>query len=116
MYFSTKYKIAYNCLTLTGIRSTPRTLHSNLTAYPITMSLTLQSALNHFKTRFMYIKIQAIKETKFSSSIEKSILGCFHPSQNLTGTTRDDFALTFIVPYLVLKCKISFLVKFDWKV
>ena len=50
------------------------------------MSLTLQFALNCFKTYCLDIKIQAIKGTKFSSSIEKSILGCFHPFQNPTGT------------------------------
>ena len=41
---------------LTGARGTPRALNSNL------MSLTLQSVLNRFKTRFLDIKIQAIKE------------------------------------------------------
>ena len=64
----------------------PRPLNGNLTAYPNTMSLTPQSALNHFKTHFLDMKMQAIKGTKFSLSIEKSILGCFHPSQNPTGT------------------------------
>ena len=38
------------------------------------------------KTHCLDIKIQDIKGTKFSSSIEKSILGCFHPLQNPTGT------------------------------
>ena len=81
------------------------------------MLLTLQSALNHFKIRFLDIKIQAFKATKFSSSIEKSILGCFYPSQNPTGTdSRDDFALIVSVLYLLFKTKISFLVKFDSKV
>ena len=77
-------KIALNCQTSTGARRLPRPLNGNLTAY--TMSLTLQFVLNHFKTHFLDIKIQAFKGTKFSSSMEKSILGCFLPSQNPTGT------------------------------
>ena len=43
-------KIAQNCQTSTGARRLPRPLNGNLTAYPNIMSLTLQSALNHFKT------------------------------------------------------------------
>ena len=82
------------------------------------MSLTIQFALNCFKTYCLDIKIQAIKGTKFSSSIEKSILGCFHPFQkpNWYMDSRDDFALIFTTLYLVFKTKISFLVKFDSKV
>ena len=79
-------KIAKNCPTLTGARRPPRPLNGNLTTYPNTMSLTLQFALNCFKTYCLDIKIQAIKGRNFSSSMEKSILGCFHPFQNPTGT------------------------------
>ena len=83
------------------------------------MSLTLQFALNCFKTYCLDIKIQAIKGTKFSSSIEKSILGSVFssvPKPNWYMDSRDDFALIFTTLYLVFKTKISFLVKFDSKV
>ena len=82
------------------------------------MSLTLQSALNHFKIHFLDIKIQAFKGTKFSSSIEKSILGCFHPSQkpNWYMDSWDGFAVIVSVLYLLFKTRISLLVKFDSKV
>ena len=62
--------------------------------------------------------MQTIKGTKFSSSIEKSILGYFHPvpKPNWYMDSRDDFALIFSALYLVFKTKISLLVKFDSKV
>ena len=74
------------------------------------MLLTLKSALNHFKTHFLDIKIQAIKGTKFSSSIEKSILGCFHPSQNPTGT----WILEMILRYLLYYIDFSKLTLVSW--
>ena len=82
------------------------------------MSLTLQFALNCFKTYCLDIKIQAIKGTKFSSSIEESILGCFHPipKPNWYMDSRDVFSLIFSALYPVFKTKTSFLVKFDSKV
>ena len=71
------------------------------------MSLTLQSALNHFKTHFLNIKIQAIKGTKFSSSTEKSILGCFHPSQNPTGTWILGMILHWLLVYYIYFSKLK---------
>ena len=81
------------------------------------MSLTLQSALNHFKTHFLDIKIQAFKGTKFSSSIEVDF-GLFSsvPKPYWYMDSRDDFALIVSVLYLLFKTKISFLVKFDSEV
>ena len=82
------------------------------------MSLTLQSALNHFKTHFLDVEIQAIKGTKFCVFNRKVDFGLFSsvPKSNWYMDSKDDFALIFSALYLVFKSKISFLVKFDSKV
>ena len=75
-------------LQVTDARRPPRALDVILTAHPDTMSLTLQSVWSRFKTRFLDVKLQAIKETMYFDFKRKVDFGLF---SSVTKPKNDNF-------------------------
>ena len=78
----------------------PKPLNGNLTAYPNTMSLTLQTAVCRFKTCFLDIKIQASEG--FRPQTKRRFGAVFTvPKPNWYMDSRDDFAVKLYEAYCI---------------